>query len=230
VKILIFNISSLRTLFRSTQGPEPLGFFMKKVVFFIDGFNFYHSILFPPKFHKYKWLDFNKLASLFIQRNEQIEEIYFFTALTNWNRAKVDRHQILINALESVGIKTVYGQFKPKDIECKICKRVFKKHEEKQTDVNIAVYLFKCAIEDRFDRAYILTADSDLKPAITILKDQFPNKEIYVMFPLGRKSNELKDVCDQHIKIKEKHLKSCIFPCTLVMDDGTQLIRPPSWS
>lgn len=55
---------------------------MEKVIFFIDGFNLYHSIANERRFNKYKWIDLSKLANNFITKKEHIEEIYYFTALT----------------------------------------------------------------------------------------------------------------------------------------------------
>jgi uncharacterized LabA/DUF88 family protein len=201
---------------------------MKKIIFFIDGFNIYHAIA-NPEYQKYKWLDFNKFASHFINRSEKIEDIYYFTALTSWNKDKVKRHKNFIKAQESIGIKTVYGKFRKRGKKCRICQQTYKTFEEKQTDVNIAIYLFKLAIENRYDKAFIVSGDSDLIPSIRAIKESFPDKEIGVIIPIRGRAFELKSVCDFHIQMKEKHLKMNQFPDKIILPDNTCITRPETW-
>ena len=40
---------------------------MEKVIFFIDGFNLYHSLV-NKRFNKYKWIDLSELAKNFITK------------------------------------------------------------------------------------------------------------------------------------------------------------------
>jgi len=201
---------------------------MKKVIFFIDGFNLYHAIE-NPEYRKYKWLNFNKFSNYFINRFEKIEDIFYFTALTPWNMDKVKRHKIFIKAQESVGVKTVYGQFKRRSKKCRICQQIYDTYEEKQTDVNIAIYLFKLAIKNRYDKAFIVSGDSDLIPSILAIKESFPDKEIGVIIPIKKRAFELKSVCDFHIKMKEKHLKEHQFPDEIILPDNSSISRPQNW-
>jgi uncharacterized LabA/DUF88 family protein len=170
------------------------------------------------------------LAHHFINRFEKIEDVYYFTALTSWNQKKVKRHKIYIKALNSAGVKMVYGQFKKKTKRCKICHKVYETFEEKQTDVNIAIYLFKLAIEDRYDKAFIISGDSDLIPSIMAIKESFAQKEIGVIIPIRGRAFELKSACDFHIQMKEKHLKMNQFPDEIKLPDDSCIIRPPSWN
>lgn len=87
---------------------------MNRIVFFIDGFNLFHSLDSNPLYHKYKWLDLSNLAKKFITRNDTIKDIYYFTALTTWNLEKIKRHQLYIKALELNNIKIIYGKFRKK--------------------------------------------------------------------------------------------------------------------
>ena len=99
----------------------------------------------------------------------------------------------------------------------------------KKTDINIAVYLFELAIKNEYDKAYIISADSDLAPAIIAIKKNFPKKKIDAIFPLGRASKEIKSASDYAIKIKENHLKQSIFADPIFLKDGTELFCPPTW-
>jgi hypothetical protein len=131
------------------QWPRVFNFLpisMKRILFFIDGFNVYHTLDDAPKYHKYKWLDYSTLARRFVSKQDQIVGILYFTAYAHWNPAKTARHQLLVRALMAAGVKVVFGKFKNRDHKCRLCKGTYSTFEEKQTDVNIAIKLFQSAI------------------------------------------------------------------------------------
>ncbi len=146
-----------------------------------------------------------------------------------WNPAKFARHRIFIRAQENEGINIIYGEFKRKDKKCSLCHRVFPSFEEKQTDVNISLHLLQLAIQDRYDKAIIISGDTDLLPALKAVQSTFPGKQIGVVIPIGKASDDLKKQADFHYKMKESHLHSSRFPDTLTLRDGTTLACPPSW-
>jgi len=203
---------------------------MNRVKFFIDGFNVYHALDREAKFHRYKWLDYSKLTSLFIRRTDQIAEILYFTALANWDIQKVNRHKILISALKHKGVKIVLGQFQKVEKRCQQCHQRYQTFEEKKTDVNIAVEMMKAAVRDEFDTAIIISGDSDLVPVVEAIKALFPAKRVGVIIPINGKAASLKQTCDFHMKMKEKHLKASTFPDEIDLGGGVKLFRSPSWT
>ena len=78
----------------------------KKHVFLIDGFNVYHALDDDPNLHKYKWLNYMKLVSLFYPGSHRV---LLFTALAPWGHANVRRHQSYLRALESKGVEVLFG-------------------------------------------------------------------------------------------------------------------------
>ena len=76
---------------------------------------------------------------------------------------------------------------------------------------------------------YIISGDSDLIPSIEAVKTLFPHKQIGVIIPIGRRAELLKQKCDFHMKIKEKHLKSSILPDIIPLKDNKKLVCPKSW-
>ncbi len=208
---------------------------MFNAVFFIDGFNFYHSLIdddplmHVQRYSQYKWLNYRKLCELFISKSICIRKILFFTALTVWNQDKVLRHKQLIKALQSIDIEIVYGKFKRKDRTCRICKKTYRTHEEKQTDVNIAIELLSLAYQNVYDIAYIISGDSDLIPSIQAVQKTFPNKKINIIFPMNRTSLELKQIVDRSMKIKETHLISSLFEREIALRNGEKITCPDSW-
>lgn len=225
-------------LLATAGGPGLLrgvGFFMAKIAFFIDGFNLYHALDYChaiPEHHryrKYKWLNLRKLASLFVGRLDTLGEVFYFTALATWMPDKVARHKLFIRAQESEGVTIVYGEFKRKDKRCFVCRKQYSTFEEKQTDVNIAIHLLQLAIQDRYDRAVIISGDTDLIPALKAVRLTFPGKQIGVIIPIGGSSENLKKQADFHFRLKEHHLASSRFPSSIILPDATTLECPLNW-
>lgn len=226
--------SSLLNLeFSWPQAPRGPGFFLLgytlRTVFFADGFNIYHALEHNKDYHKFKWLNLKHFAGCFVPQKDDIEEVLYFTAYTPWDPEKRDRHKLYVQAISSVGVTTIEGQFKLKDKKCRKCKKWYKTYEEKQTDVNIASYLFHYAINDNYDKAIIISGDSDLIPAIELVKTNFPEKQIGLIIPITRRAEHLKQSVDFHMKMKEKHLKASLLPDKMILPDGKVIGRPPEW-
>lgn len=202
---------------------------MAKVFFFFDGFNLYHAFDSVPRYHPYKWISLTALAKCYLRSADRLAGINYFTTLATWDAAKAARHRLFIKAQENEGVEVVYGAFKRKDRKCPACKAVFKSHEEKETDVNIALRLFQLAIRDNYDRAIIVSGDTDLLPAIKAVQATFPGKQIGVLIPIGRASEDLKKQADFHHKMKEAHLQAARYPDSLTLSDGAILHCPPAW-
>jgi uncharacterized LabA/DUF88 family protein len=208
---------------------------MAKVICFIDGFNLYHALDYfdsgpdHHKFRKYKWLNLKKLASMFVFGKDTLEEILYFTTIATWDAGKTARHKLYIRALESEGIQTIYGEFKRKKKHCQLCKGDFWSVEEKQTDVNIALFLLVRAIQERYEKAIIISGDTDLLPAVKIVRNVFLGKQIGLVIPIGRASEDFKKQVDFHYKMREHHLAKSLFPDPLVLPDGTSLAKPATW-
>lgn len=236
--ILLYSLLRSSHLLLTVSGPDLLrgvGFFMSKISFFVDGFNLYHALNYfnsgpnHYQYQRFKWLNLWKLASLFVGRLDTLEQVFLFTALATWDPAKVARHKLFIRANESVGVSVVYGEFKRKDKHCSLCRRRYPSFEEKQTDVNIALQLFQSAFLDRYDRAVILSGDTDLIPAIKAVRMLFPLKQIGVILPIGRSSEDLLKHADFRYKMREHHLVSSRFPDRVVLPDRSVLECPPTW-
>jgi uncharacterized LabA/DUF88 family protein len=106
---------------------------------------------------------------------------------------------------------------------------MFRIPEEKRTDVNIAVYLLKLAIQDIFDTAIIITGDTDLIPAMDATMNLFPTKRIGIIFPPNRATESLKNSSSFWTKIKEKHLYRCLFPQNIRVSDSESISCPKDW-
>lgn len=200
--------------------------------FFIDGFNLYHAIkrLRDPRL---KWV--NLMALMLRQtmaQSEEVTSVNYFTAYADWWPHRKLKHEQYVAALECVNVNVVLGQFKVKDRRCPSCRHSWQGHEEKETDVNIALWLVDGAYRDEYDRAYIVSRDSDLKPAIAMVRSRFPRKEVFVVAPphLGH-SNDLVSVASGKRKISKPQIEQCLFPEFVYRADGTlAATRPVSYA
>lgn len=200
---------------------------MSRYCVYVDGFNVYYALQEPP-YQKYKWLNYRKLAENVVGKHDRIMGIFYFTAIVRWKQDNMLRHKNYIKALRWARVDTIEGRFLEKEVRCHRCGRLYKTHEEKRTDVNIALKLLGDAIDDLYDKALIISADSDLIPAIQAVHKYAPGKEIGVMFPIGRNNNDLKREADFRIKMPQRLLKACQFPEKIKI--GNNIIqRPNSW-
>jgi len=122
------------------------------------------------------------------------------------------------------------GRFQEKDRRCRVCGSAWKVFEEKETDVNIAVALLADAVRDRFDTALMISADSDLCPAVRETKSLFPAKRIIAAFPPSRYSAELKRAVDGFVFIGDDKIRGAQLPYEVVTKAGIVLRRPKYWS
>ena len=175
---------------------------MKKnrILVLIDGFNYYHKLKeYQNKYNKcVKWLDYRSLAESWLTPNDDINGmmIYYFSAIATWRGANsVAKHKIYIEALKSRGIIPVLGEFKQKKIHrcksgekcinctCEPDKEKLIRHEEKNSDVNLAITLIEKSIKKEFDKCFILSADNDFATAISRAKQLNPKIKIIIQPP-----------------------------------------------
>ena len=183
---------------------------MKRVACFIDGLNLHHSL----RVNYHKWLDLSALARRLISsRSESISAIYYFFAHAKWRPESYRRDREYIAALEATGVNVVFGHFKKKDRYCKACGIYLPDHEEKETDVNIALYMLDGAYESLYDKAMLFTRDGDLAPVLKMIRRKFPNLEIEVVAPpYLRHSSDLIQLATSKKKIRIQQVEDCLFP------------------
>jgi uncharacterized LabA/DUF88 family protein len=158
---------------------------MRRVVAYIDGFNLYHAIDDLKQPHL-KWLDLHKLCRDMLRAREHLTEVHYFSAYATWRPAAYARHREYVKALAQTGVTPCMAKFKEKPRRCSRCGATWTSHEEKETDVNIAIKIVEAALTDAFDRAILISADSDLGPALRMARRHRPDKELFIVAPPGR--------------------------------------------
>lgn len=88
-------------------------------------------------------------------------------------------------ALESVGVTLHISEFKERNRECRNCGAQWVGHEEKETDVRMSIGIVADALTDKFDLAIVVTADSDMKPAVARVRN-ISGKNLLLVAPPKR--------------------------------------------
>ena len=199
----------------------------RRVIVYIDGFNLYHALadLGVPAL---KWLNLWSLSESLVRNYEKLVAVKYFSAFATWLPGPYARHRQYVKALECVGVQPIMGRFKEKPRQCAACKVRWISHEEKETDVNIAIHLMKDVFTNQFDRAIVVSADSDLVPAIELAKVHDPMKQIGVMAPPGRftHARDLRPI----LEITKGRVKQSLFgPVTSDPKGLVTVLRPPEY-
>jgi uncharacterized LabA/DUF88 family protein len=200
----------------------------KRISVYIDGFNLFHSTL-QHTHPDCRWLNLLELSRRLINPDtEEIKDVYYFSALTSWIPERAKKHLLYIQALRSVGVKDILGKFSIRERKCPLCNGYYNAHEEKKTDINIAITLISDGVEDKFDTALILSGDSDLAPVTTKLRKLCPNKKIGIIIPKGQSAMNLKQHADFYKKIQTKDLKKSLLPQQVIYN-GRTILAPIGW-
>lgn len=97
--------------------------------------------------------------------------------------------------------------------------------EEKRTDVNMAIQILADGMQKKYQKAIIITADSDISPAIYRLKKNGDNNLTFVsIVPIGHDGKVMKNVCDAQQVMKESDLKD-----SLLNECVKGFRRPADW-
>lgn len=223
---------------------------MKKVSVFIDGYNLYHQVDNLKKPHL-KWVNLFTLSQEFAKpvNGFEIIRVKFFTAPPIHKSKEVQkRYSNYIKALVHCGVEIVEGKFKKKlltykDGNGKLYTRTA--HEEKESDVNIALAILEDAFEKTSNKILVITNDSDVSPAIRLALIKNQDLKINVITPpltkTKRANLDLIDACGDINRnrkgqvffktrmISEIHLQNNVLPDKIIIDEKTTITIPAKY-
>jgi uncharacterized LabA/DUF88 family protein len=196
---------------------------------YIDGFNLYHGLHDATR-RAHLWLDFVALCSSLRPRSRLVSVKYFTAPVLNdpEGLSRQAHHQAAVSALHPNVFKIIQGRYQSREVLCRGCGRQHIVREEKETDVNIAVHLVSDAARHEMDSALVISADSDLSPAIRMAQQLNPQIFIAAAFPPNRYSNELRSLMPASFKIGMDRVRKAQLPDRLNVN-GTEYARPARW-
>jgi uncharacterized LabA/DUF88 family protein len=202
-----------------------------RVGVYIDGFNLYHGLK-QKHGRKYLWLDLQTLAGGLLKPGQILTKVVYFTARVRNDPIGVQRQSDYIDTLRDQCplVTVIEGRFQEKNRRCRHCGTGWVVYEEKETDVNIAIALVEDAVADEYDTAIIISADSDLCPAVRSVRRLSPTKRIVAAFPPRRQSGELQRATDGSFTIGDAKFRQAQLPASVTTVAGVVLSRPSHWS
>lgn len=212
---------------------------MRRVAFLFDGYNLYHSLR-PdrgePGDRGFRWLDLIGLSMSLLHEvghGAQLESVAYFSALAGHIDARepgtTNRHNRYIAALRATGVSVELGLFKQKRFHCQVCGALQHRFEEKETDVSLAVRLLELLWTDRCDVVVLVSADSDLAPALRAAQRHLPERPIFVGFPHGRGSAALQSLARRVFRLRRERYAAHQLPDPVVTPDGRLIRKPSGW-
>lgn len=198
---------------------------------YIDGFNLYHGIH-ARWGRKYLWLDVVALVQS-LRSQSCVERVRYFTAPVLDDPEAASRQSIYLRALAAANpgvFELVQGRYQRKTVTCFACSSSRIVYEEKETDVNIAVSLVADALAKPDADFLIISADSDLTPAIRRIRHERPDQFVVAAFPPKRFSNELRKLMPASFQIADSKITRAQLPDVVVDHTADcRYARPKYW-
>ena len=234
---------------------------MKRAALYVDGYNLYHGLddfiaTSPhPRPHYLKWVSLWALGEEITRIDNKISKSsgtlssvdYFSAWARHLDRPRASgeptafgKQQIYVRALEATKVNLHMAAFTSKKMTCRgqrpnnqICGHTWYRHEEKQSDVGVAVRILEDAYEDKFDTFYMLSGDTDLLPTLRCFNAKFApkGKRLVCVAPPSRATpTEMQGLVSGAITLRPVNIKSCLLPSSLLALDGTKIRRPKDYA
>jgi 6-hydroxy-3-succinoylpyridine 3-monooxygenase len=206
-----------------------------RVIVYIDGFNLYYgAVRATPAL---KWLDLERYCRL-LRLHDDLRVIRYFTALID-GPTKPHQEAYLRALATTPLVEIILGKFKQKNARCDVASctlpgsRFYTTQEEKRTDVNIAVFMLDDAYQDLCDHFIVFSGDSDLVPALNMVRLRFPAKKITVYVPsrnpVRGAAVEIRTAAHVNRTLPLNLLSKAQFPDRVPDGAGGFIVRPAVW-
>jgi hypothetical protein len=211
-----------------------------RVVAYIDGFNLYYGM--KARFgRRYMWLDVVELIRQ-VRPGDHVDVVRYFTAIVRDEPLAAANQTTYLRALEArngAHLDIHVGRFKQRTIgRCKVCRQdylcacptTYVTYEEKETDVALGVAMVEDAARGVGEVSVLVSADSDLIPAIESTKRLNAARPIYVAMPPSRARGASRFHGVGIFGVSKPALRAAQLP-SVVTDPATgrAYVRPAKW-
>lgn len=121
------------------------------------------------------------------------------------------------------------GRFKARARSCPSCRHRFVGHEEKETDVAIAVRIIELAVSADCETIVVVTGDTDILPALRSARRLARAKPLWIGSPFRRYNRELRHYADGGFKIGPDAYLRHQLPDPVIARGGTAIPKPLPW-
>lgn len=208
-----------------------------RAIAYVDGFNLYFGVLQgnPAR----KWLNLSGFLQN-LRPAEDLVAVRYFTALVDpdaHTSGRRDRQKRYLKALGSnAGLEVIMGKYQLREVTCRAkCRQKYKVPEEKKTDVGLAVRMLSDAMDGLVERIVLVSADSDLEPAVDWIRTRFPAIKVTVYLPQEAGTSKMRrNDTYRNMGVDAKPLPlaqiGCFqFPDTVDLGSGRFVERPKEW-
>lgn len=210
----------------------------KKVIAYFDGFNYYEALR-AKKWKHYYWQDLTKFVSLFLKSYQILDAVRYFSAIQHDESKAANQDKLFQVNKTNEKFNLILGDFKKrhkwKRIECNHCSKKdgykLEYWEEKKSDVALASYIIRDVSLNKCDVVFLFCADSDLTPALEVVKELNPILKIITFFPPGLSSYDLKNKSTKTFNLEnhEDKFKLSLFPQKVKLLNGYEIECPEKW-
>ena len=215
---------------------------IKNTIVYVDGSNLYYGQL---RGTAEKWLDLKAFAKKLLLPEYHIVSIKYFTSRIidkTEDHGREERQDKYLAALSGQGIPVFEGYYRIREerleateLPCKTCSLVRRpgyvrgaRMSEKLTDVNIATEMLKDAYENMADAFVLVSGDSDLAPALRVVRYS-TGHSVIVFNPQKSICNELRRYATFYRNIPPGFAAGCRLPDSFMTADGRTIRCPAAW-
>lgn len=184
---------------------------------YIDGFNLYHPIK-DSGLNHLKWACLWKLGEMLCAPDGyELAKVVFCTAVPKHLPDSMARHQTFNAAQIARGVLVIKGHHVPEAGG----------YSEKQSDINVALSVILDGIDDVYDAAYLLSADSDQVATAKFFRQRFHGvKQLYAAIPFGKTyPTDYSGLGVHRREVSIQMLERCVMPAQVQGKSG--LINRP---
>ncbi len=207
----------------------------RRAIFYVDGFNLYFGAV---RGTAYKWLNFDAYCQK-LHPHDELVKIRYFTSQVQGNTHA--NQMAFWRALRTTPVVQIQeGKFKRGSVECEhtTCtlqgSRTFQRLQEKRTDVNIAVSMIDDAHRNACENMVVISGDSDLVPAVRLVRATFKNITLFVYVPghgyEERQASELMQAAHIGRPLNTSYFAECQFPPEFKDRYGRLVRKPKDWT
>ena len=152
----------------------------------------------------------------------QLTKVVLCTAMPFHLPDSLGRHRTFNNAQIACGVEVIEGHY--------IFSDDIKGYTEKQSDINVALSLITDGIDNIYDWAILVSADSDQAATARVFRERFSDKNLAVIAPPNRKPPEKAiPYCDLHFSISKDQIEDALLPEYVKSLSGGFIRRPKEY-
>lgn len=205
----------------------------ERVGVFIDGYNVYYGMI-RKQWRQYLWLNYQSLFEDILMPSQTLVSVDYFTAWSGLHDSR-RRQEAYMKALGTCDLLTAhFGKMERRPTKCAECGHRWKRQQEKESDVALALAMFRRSVNDEVDTLFLMTRDTDLTPAVREVVG-LGKKVVIVKPPLGTGRGEgAGDALVQasgnrafHVR-RSSYIRSQFPP--IVPTEFGDVVRPTTWA